>query len=303
MSQYAELTKRNIRLYFRDRGAVFFSLLSMFIVIVLMILFLSDMNVETVTDLLKGLPSHDTSGDRKNAELLVLTWTSAGLIPVNSVMVVLSSLSSIIRDKTDGRINSIYTSPISRVTITLSYISAAWISSVIICVLTVAFSEGYLAAKGMELFTLGDHLRILLMIMVNSFTYSAIMYFVAALVHSEGAWSGVGTILGTLTGFLGGIYMPVGSLSDGLQDAVGCTPMIYGSVMFRQVMMTGILKTTFADAPDEMVSIYREKMGIDYSAFGSKADPTVCILTVLGFGAAFMLIGAAATAFSKKKDR
>ncbi len=303
MKQYIELTKRNIRLFFRDKGAVFFSLLSMFIVIVLMILFLSDMNVNTVTGLLEGLPGHDTSGDRKNAELLVLAWTSAGLIPINAVMVALSSLSSIIRDKTEGRINSLYTAPVSRVTITLSYITAACISAVIVCVLTVAASEGYLVFKGMELLSFETHMKILGMILANSFTYSAIMYFCAAIVHSEGAWSGVGTIIGTLTGFLGGIYLPVGSLSDGLKDAMGGTPMIYGTVMFRKVMLTELLTKTFSGAPDEMVSIYREKMGIEYSVFGHDANMTVCLTAVLAFGAAFMVIGVLATAYSKKRDR
>lgn len=303
MSRYLELTKRNIRLYFRDRGAVFFSLLSMFIVIVLMILFLSDMNVNTVTSLLETLPGHDTAGDEDNAKLLVLAWTSSGLIPVNAVMVTLSVLSSIIKDKTAGRINSIYTSPVSRLTITLSYISAACAASVIICILTAAFTEGYLVYKGMELYTLQEHLKIFGMIVVNSFAYSAIMYVCAALVNSEGAWSGVGTIVGTLTGFLGGIYIPVGTLSDGLQKAIGCTPMIYGTVMFRQVMLGGILSKTFADAPEEMVSIYREKMSIDYTVFGKEAGISSCVLAVLGFGAVFMMAGALITSYSKKRDR
>ena len=303
MEQYIELTKRNIRLYFRDKGAVFFSLLSMLIVIVLMILFLSDMNINTVTGLLENLPGHDTSDDEKNAGILVLAWTSSGLIPVNAVMVALSSLSSIIRDKTAGRINSIYTSPVSRITITLSYISAACISSVIICILTAAFTEGYLVFKGMEPYTVMEHLKILGMIIVNSFAYSAIMYTCAALVNSEGAWSGVGTILGTLTGFLGGIYLLVGTLSDGLQKAIGCTPMIYGTVMFRRVMLGGILSRTFADAPEEMISIYREKMSIDYTVFGKEAGVTVCVLAVLGFGILFMAAGAVITNYSKKRDR
>lgn len=73
------------------------------------------------------------------------------------------------------------------------------------------------------------------MILVNSFTYSAIMYLCAIFVNSEGAWSGLGTVIGTLVGFLGGIYLPVGNLSDGLADFLSCTPVmifLVSSVIF-----------------------------------------------------------------------
>lgn len=52
MRKYISLTKRNCLVFIRDRGAVFFSLLSMLIVLMLQGLFLGEMNVNEVTDLL-----------------------------------------------------------------------------------------------------------------------------------------------------------------------------------------------------------------------------------------------------------
>lgn len=303
MQQFWELTKRNTRLYFRDRSAVFFSLLSMLIIIVLMVLFLSDTNRDTITEMLAQLPGRDADEDEENAGLLVLVWTVAGIIPINAVMVTLSALTSIIRDKTTGRMNAIYTAPVSRMTITLSYITAACLSSVIICVLTLGISEVYLCCKGMEPFTLTEHLKILGMILVNSFTYAAVMYLCAVIVRSEGAWSGVGTILGTLVGFLGGIYMPVGQLADWLQDVVSCMPIIYGTVMFRMVMTEPLLTKTFDGAPEEMLTGYREAMGIDFTAFDHEIPVMTCVWVVLGFGVLFMLAGAVVTRLIEKKDR
>ena len=69
MAAFIELVKRNIRIYLRDRGAVFFSLLSMLIVILLMILFLGDMNISAITDMLSQLPGRDAEQDEKNARL------------------------------------------------------------------------------------------------------------------------------------------------------------------------------------------------------------------------------------------
>ena len=303
MIQFAELTRRNLRIYFRDVGALFFSLLSMLIIIMLMVFFLGDMNTGSVTELLEGLPGHDTAQDGKNAELLVFAWTAAGIIPVNGVMVTLSSLSSMIKDRETGRINSVYTAPVSRLSITLSYIVSAWTASVIVCVFTLGVCEAILCSKGMEMFSPGEHIRLFGMILANSFTYSAVMYFFAMLIKNAGAWSGFGTVAGTLVGFLGGIYLPVGTLSDTVAGIIKLFPVFYGTVMFRNVMTDSILGKTFADAPAAMTEKYRLIMGIDCEAFGRTVSAGGCLAAVLAFGAAFTLIGALLTAYAKRRDR
>ena len=52
MEQYLSLTKRNLKIYLKDKGAVFFSLLSMAIVICLMLFFLGDMTINAITNIL-----------------------------------------------------------------------------------------------------------------------------------------------------------------------------------------------------------------------------------------------------------
>lgn len=303
MTQFFYLTKRNLLLYFRDKGAVFFSLLSMLIIIALMLFFLGDMSIDGIVEMLSALPEHDPTNDKKNAELFMLAWTVAGIIPINAAMVSLSTLASFIKDKGTGKSGAIHTSPISRFTITMSYITAACLASVMICIITLALSELYLCIKGLAVFTAMEHLKLFGMILVNSFTYSAIMYLCAVLVKSEGAWSGLGTVIGTLVGFLGGIYLPIGNLSEGLRNVLSCTPVIYGTVMFRSVMTGTITDVTFADAPATMIEETRSVMGIDYSSFGSSVSAAECIMIVVGFGLVFTMIGAAVTVFKKHKDR
>ncbi|MDE6728315.1 MAG: ABC transporter permease, partial [Oscillospiraceae bacterium] len=211
----------------------------------------------------------------------------------------------IIKDKTAGNINSIYTAPVSRLTIALSYISisAACVTSVIICLVTLAVSEFLLCTRGITAFTFSEHLKIFGMICANSFTYSAIMYLFAILVKSEGAWSGFGTVIGTLVGFFGGIYLPIGQLSDGLAGVMTCTPVIYSTAMFRSVMTSSITSITFANAPDVMTEEFKKVMGIDLEAFGSIVSPSACIAIVIGFGILFTIAGATAASLVKRKDR
>ena len=117
MSQLSIITSRNLKQYLRDKGAIFFSLLSMLIVILLMFFFLADSNTNSITDLLSQFPGRDPAKDKENAALLVLAWTCAGIVSINAVTVTQASLSYMIRDRETGTLSSIYTAPVSRLTI------------------------------------------------------------------------------------------------------------------------------------------------------------------------------------------
>lgn len=303
MEQFLILTARNIKMYIRDRGAVFFSLLSALIVICLMVFFLGDMNIDGIVELLDAFSCGEKGKNKKNAELLVLAWTSAGILSINAVSISLAVYSGMIKDRVNGRLNAIYTAPISRLKIALSYMASSWLASVLVCVLTLVITEVYGIASGMASYTFQEHIGLLGMIMVNSFVYATLMYPLALLIKSEGAWSGFGTVIGTLVGFLGGIYIPIGSLADSISGVLKCTPIIYGTSMFREVMTKSVLDSTFEGIPVEAVNEYREIMGIQLRV----ADYTLTVrdewLILLACGIIFLVIGMCMLKYEKKLDR
>ncbi len=303
MAQYFELVKRNMRVYLRDRGAVFFSLLSMIIVLALMLFFLGDMNVEALVDCFAELPNRDAAADEANASMFVLLWTCAGIVSINAVTVTMAVYSSMIKDREVGRLNSIYTAPVSRLTISASYITAAWLCSVIICILTLAISEIYCIIQGGDAFSLSAHLKLLGMIMVNSFTYSSLMYLAAVLIKTEGAWSGIGTVIGTLVGFLGGIYIPIGALGAEIGTVLKCTPVMYGTKVFRTIMTEDICSELFTGAPDALKTEYLDFMGVELDAFGTSVSDAGCVLMLLACGVVFLVIGVLVTKSARKSDR
>lgn len=303
MSQYIELTKRNIRVYIRDKGAVFFSLLSMLIVLGLMLFFLGDMNINSLTDVLSDFPDRDAEQDKKNAELFVMLWTCGGILSINAATVTLAVYSSMINDRTKGVLSSIYTAPVSRLTISAAYVTSAWVCSVIICTLTLAISEIYCIIQGGDAFSFMSHLKLMGMIMANSFTYASLMYLAAVLVKTEGAWSGIGTVIGTLVGFLGGIYLPIGSLSEELAAGLKFFPVIYGAKMFRSIMTTDISEILFADTPEALKTEYFDVMGVSLDFFGTQISDIGCVAILLICGAVFLIAGAFVTSIKSKHDR
>ena len=303
MEQFMVLTARNIKVYLRDKGAVFFSLLSAVIVIGLMVFFLGDMNIDGLVEILDVFSVREHEENQKNAELLVLAWTCAGILSINAVTVSLAVYSGMIKDRVNGRLNAIYTAPISRMKIALSYIASAWVASVFVCILTLLITEVYGILSGMEPYTLMEHIELFVMIMVNSFAYAALMYPLAMVAKTEGAWSGFGTVIGTLVGFLGGIYIPIGTLADSISGLLKCTPIIYGTAMFRQVMTKSILESTFDGLPMDVVEEYSEIMGIQLTV----ADYTLTLqdewLIIFGCGIIFLGIGMCMLKHEKRTDR
>lgn len=303
MEQFLIFTDRNLKLYFRDRSAVFFSLLSMIITIALMVFFLGNMNIDVITDLLSQFPNRDYVEDEKNARLLIYSWTSAGIISMNAVTVTLAVYSTMIKDRMSGKLNSIYTAPVSRTIITVSYIATAWIAATIVCIFTLAVTEMYGIIQGLEVYSIAQHIHILGIICMNSFVYATFMYLLALIAKSEGAWSGIGTLVGTLVGFLGAIYIPIGSLSDSIQSLLKCTPIIYSTALFRKIMLESILKHTFDGIPKNVTRQYREAMGIDITIFEHSVSGFEIGIVLLLIGIAFVGIDVCILKYSKKVDR
>lgn len=303
MEQFLILTKRNLDVYLRDKGAVFFSFLSALIVIGLMVFFLGDMNIEATTELLDQFMPGKAAEHKENAKLLMLAWTSAGIISINAVTVSLAVYSGMIKDRVTGKLNAIYTAPVSRLTIALGYIASAWAAAVVMCVMTLAITEGYGIAKGMQPYTGAEHAVLFAMIFLNAFVYASLMYPLALMAKTEGAWSGFGTVIGTLVGFLGGIYIPIGSLSSTVSGVMKCTPVIYGTAMFREVMTGSILDETFEGLPSQVVTEYEEIMGIRLAVAEHMLTIKEEWMILSGCAIIFLTIGICMLKYQKKTDR
>ena len=109
MKQIYYLVKRNTLNFFRDRSAVFFSVLSTLIILALMVVFLGSMNSASVVDVLAQYGGErDTAADEANAKHLIQMWTLAGILVVNSVTVTLTALGCMVSDETRNRLASFF---------------------------------------------------------------------------------------------------------------------------------------------------------------------------------------------------
>lgn len=264
MSKLFHLIKRNCLVYIKDKSAVFFSLLSMLIVLMLMLFFLGDMNVNYVTELQELYGGvRDSAADLKNAEYLVQYWTLAGLMVVNSMTVTLTVIGTLVTDRAGSKLKSFYTAPVSKLLVAVSYILAAVIIGFFMCTLIFALYMGIIWLMGGELLSVCAVGKVLGGTLLSVMLFSVLMYLLAMFVKSSSAWGGLATLVGTFVGFLGAIYIPVGSLPEGVTGVLKGLPILHAASVMRKFMCRDVLEQALSGVPEEVVAVYREVMGID----------------------------------------
>jgi multidrug/hemolysin transport system permease protein len=263
----------------------------MIIIIGLMALFLGNMNTENVINLLEQYGGErNTVLDHDNAKQLVLLWTMAGIVVVNSVTITLAMVGIMVEDEDRNRLASFYVSPVNRVVFVLGYIISAIVMGIIMCILTVGIGEGYVLLSGGNIFTLNQLGRVLLLIVLNVFTSSCFMFLVASFIHSTSAFAGVSTIVGTLVGFLAAIYLPMGMLPNHIQKVLKMFPLLHGSSLMRSVFTEEAIINTFTNCPAALIDGYKETMGITFTWSGTIVDNKIKVAFMVISGIIFITI-------------
>ncbi|MDF2587079.1 MAG: transporter permease [Anaerocolumna sp.] len=287
------LVKRNILVYSRDRANIFFSLLSTLIIIGLMVVFLGNMNANNVVDLLKEYGgTRNEALDRTNAEQLVIMWTLAGIVVVNSVTITLAMVGIMVEDEDQKRLSSFYVSPLNRGLFVLGYIIAAIIMGIIMCTLTVAIAEGYVLFTGGNILSVSQVGKVFLLIILTVFSSACMVFLLANFVHSTSSFSGLSTVVGTLVGFLSAIYLPMGMLPNKVQTVLKCFPLLHGCSLMRNELTKEALSETFKNCPAELIDGYREYMGMTINWKNTVINDNIKVAVLLISGIIFIIIAA-----------
>ncbi len=285
MKKFVSLTKRNCLVFLRDKAAVFFSLLAMLIVLMLMGVFLGNINEENIINLLKEYGGvRDAALDKAHARELVQYWTLAGILVVNAVTVTLSVIGSRVADDAEGKLASFCAAPVNRGVIALSYVASAVLIGIVMCILTFAVALCYITATGGVLLGVAALFQIFLLVVLNVCIFSVIMYLLALFVRSSSAWSGLGTVVGTLVGFVGAIYLPMGNLPDKVATALKYIPILHGASLLREVCCDSALARTFDGLPVQVISEYKQYMGIKVEMGGHSVSAYFQVLFLAGCG-------------------
>lgn len=263
------LAQRNFRLFFRDKSTVFFSLLAVFIIIGLYVLFLGDTIASDMKDI-------------KDARFLMDSWIMGGLLAVTSVTTTMGAFGTMVEDRAKGTAKDFYASPLKRYQIAGGYVISSFMVGIIMCVITFILAEIYIVANGGELLPMLSIVKVLGLILLSVLSSSAMVFFLVSFFTSINAFATGSTVIGTLIGFLTGIYIPIGNLPDAVQLVVKIFPVTHAGVLFRQVFMDAPLQTAFGDLPAKAGETFKEELGVVLTFGDHTLQASTHILVLLG---------------------
>lgn len=247
------LTARNLRVFFRDRTAVIMSLFADLILIALYALFLGD-------QLTEGM-------DFDGAQDIVNSWVISGIIAVTTMTSTLGGLGIMVEDRADGVERDFLVSPIRRSAMAGAYAISSFCTGAILSLCTFLVGEFYIVATGGPALTGEDVLRVVLGILLSVASSGAIVLFITSFLRSNSAYSMVSLVVGVMIGFITGVYIPIGALSDGVATVVKTFPVSYSASYFRQILTREPIDAAAAGAPG-LAEELREDLGVFFNFDG-----------------------------------
>lgn len=278
---------RNLKVFFRDKTAVFFSLLAVLIVLGLYIFFLGDVWVDSFPNI-------------KGVKNLMNCWIIAELIGVTSVTANMGAFGTMIEDKSKNKIKDFYVLPIKKWKIVGGYIISSFIVGSMMSVVTLIISQIYLVYSGVDVLNFKELTEVFLIILMTSLSNSAMILFIVSLFSSEKAFSTASTIVGTLIGFITGIYLPISMLPDSVQIIVKLFPTSHGISILRQIFMKKQMDISFADVPTNYINEFKESMGVVYYINDKLVSNTTSVFILIASTIIFFFL-AVLILYKKKK--
>lgn len=299
MKIFRELTRRNIILFFKDKGMFFTSLITPAILLVLYATFLGNVFKDSFMAVLpEGLKLSD-----EILNGLVGGQLMSSILAVSCVTVAFCSNMLMVQDKVNGSIKDLTISPVKSSTLALSYYFATLVSTLIICLSATAICLVYVASIGWFMSACDVLMLVLdvfLLVMFGTALSSVIHFFLS----SQGQMSAVGTIISAGYGFICGAYMPISSFSEGLQKVLSFLPGTYGTSLVRSHSVNGTFEEMKSiGLPDDAINSMKDGIDCNMYFFGREVNTSVKYLVLVLSTVVLIAIYVALNANKRKKRR
>ena len=285
MTGLGNLIRRNCRLFFRDKGMFFSSLITPIILLVLYVTFLGNVYRDSFTGALsEGFVIEDALLNATVGGQLI-----SSLLAVCCVTVAFCSNLLMVQDRVSGARRDLAVSPVRPSTIAVAYFCASALATLLISLTALAVCLGYLAMAGW-LLRAGDVLFMLLDAALLTLFGVALSSCVNFPLRTQGQGSAVGTIVSAGYGFLCGAYMPISNFSSGLQKVLSFLPGTYGTSLLRNHALAGAYREMArVGFPAEVIEAIRDSIDCNLYFFGRSVS--IGGMYAVLVGATLLLVG------------
>ena len=261
------LVKRNTKLYFKDKGMFFTSLITPAILLVLYSTFLGNVFESSFRSALEA------AGAMVSDKVImgcVGGQLVSSLLAVSCVTVAFCTNLLMVQDKITGARHDLTIAPLKVGTLALSYYLSTLLSTLLISFAATGICLGYLAVVGWFL-TVGDVAALLLDVVLLVLFGTALSSCVNYPLSTNGQASAVGTVVSAGYGFICGAYTPISNFSEGLQKVLSFLPGTYGTSLLRNHALRGVFEEMSNQGfPNEVVEAIRDSVDCNLYFFGNR---------------------------------
>ena len=272
------LTKRSAKLFFKDKGMFFSSLITPAILLVLYVSFLSSIYRGSFVS---ALPSGFTLSESV-IDGVVAGQLASSLLAVCCVTIAFCSNLIMIQDKVTGSVRDLTVTPVKRSVLAMGYFSASAAATLIVCLATCGLCFLYTLSQGWYL-SGADIALILLDVFLLTLFGTALSSCLHYFLTTQGQMSAVGTLVGAGYGFICGAYMPIANFPDGLQKVLSFLPGTYATSLLHNHWMRGALgEMGESGVPVQVLDAIRDSIDCNIYFFGKAVSQSTMYLILAG---------------------
>lgn len=299
MTGLYNLTKRNCKLFFKDKGMFFTSLITPIILLVLYATFLAKVYRDSFSS---ALPA-GFSIKQKLIDATVGGELFSSLLAVSCVTVSFCCNMLMVQDKVTGARHDLTVSPVKSSVLSLSYYISTLISTLLVCLAATAACFIYLSTIGWYM-SLKDVMFIILDVFLLTLFGTALSSVINVFLSSQGQISAVGTVVSAGYGFICGAYMPISQFGKGLQRFIMFLPGTYGTSLLRNHAMSGVLnKMKNTGFPNEVLSAIKDSVDCNLYFFDNKVSVGAMYAVLIGSTLLLILLYVLISALAVRKNR
>lgn len=276
MKKIINLTIRNIKVYFSDKGMFLTSLITPAILLILYATFLSNVFQSTFVNAMpKGIEL-----SKKLLNGLVKGQLVASLLSVSCITVAFCSNMLMVQDKVNENIKDLMITPTDKKTLVISYFLASFISTLIVNLFALILCLIYIASSGWFM-NLTDVLLIILNVVILTLFGCVLSSIINSFLSTQGQISVVGTIVSSMYGFIAGAYMPMSQFGAGLRKVLLYLPTTYGTALMKNSVMRGPFRELEKIVPGNIVNSLKKSLDIRLLFKGNVVEASTMYLIVL----------------------
>ena len=268
MYEFVSLVKRHMLKFLRDKTAVFFSFLSVIILLTLYFLFIGENYVSELRSV-----QEEGFISREFVDFIKISNMMGGILVINTISLSLGIMGNIITDLEQRSLDAYLVTPVKRYKIIFSYYISSIIVTAFFTLLMWAFTIVYAGMISGYWFSFDVILKTTLLLLFFTFVSASLMIYLTTLLRSVNAFGTLSGVLGTLIGFICGIYMPLAIFSNGVQYISSIFPFTHMTILLKNIMLKEPLETLESIIPVENVNEMRLYFGVnELGLFGQHVD-------------------------------